>query len=242
MANGTCSVEGCEQGVLSRGFCNKHYIRSRKYGDPLADYTRRKQEKLCAVEGCEKSARNRGWCSMHYERWRLHGTTDSRPKPTIEERFWSKVVKSDGCWIWTGALTEGYGSIGLTGGKKAGSIHAHVYSYTLNVGPVPAGKEIDHKCRVRACVNPAHLQAVTHGQNAENITARSNTSTGVRGVGYDKRRSRFYVRATAGGRTHFGGHYGTLAEAEAAAIALRNRVMTNNLADRSLVAQQPEQE
>lgn len=69
-----------------------------------------------------------------------------------------------GCWIWLGAPTsEGYGVIRV-GNKKQD--YAHRVSYNLFVGPIPQGLEIDHKCRIRCCVNPAHLEAVTHRENA----------------------------------------------------------------------------
>ena len=79
-------------------------------------------------------------------------------------RFWSKVQISNGCWQWLGAPTKGmrngdggYGRIGI---KKAIQ-YAHRFSYEFFYGPVPEGKELDHLCRNRLCVNPKHLEAVT---------------------------------------------------------------------------------
>ena len=95
------------------------------------------------------------------------------PRPSLEDRFWSRVDKTDGCWLWTGALvTGGYGSIGL--GQRRNGL-AHRVSYELHVGPIPNGLQIDHLCRVRRCVNPAHLDVVTIRENVlrgEGITAR----------------------------------------------------------------------
>lgn len=68
--------------------------------------------------------------------------------------FWSKVDKSGECWIWKGSLrANGYGSFGQ--GK------AHRYAYESVNGLIPEGLEIDHLCRVRSCVRPDHLEAVT---------------------------------------------------------------------------------
>jgi len=69
------------------------------------------------------------------------------------------------CWIFTGARTGGgYGSIG-TGGRHGKRHYTHRLSYELHVGPIPDGMQIDHLCRVRACFNPAHLEAVPQAVN-----------------------------------------------------------------------------
>jgi hypothetical protein len=78
-------------------------------------------------------------------------------------RFWSKVDKSDGCWLWKGALfRNGYGAFG----KFGTSFYAHRIAYELTNGPIPYGLTIDHLCFRLACVNPSHLEAVTMAVNA----------------------------------------------------------------------------
>lgn len=79
-----------------------------------------------------------------------------------KERFWAKVEKR-GCWLWTGVKSAGYGM--LTPRGKGSTMSAHVFAYEMLVGPVPDGLEIDHLCRNRACVNPEHLEPVTHKVN-----------------------------------------------------------------------------
>src|SRR6516165_2723134 len=77
------------------------------------------------------------------------------------------------CWIWQGAHDwDGYGLVN----RPAHRGNAHILYYKLHVAPVPRGLEIDHLCRVRDCVNPAHLQPKTHRENfliGESPTAKN---------------------------------------------------------------------
>jgi hypothetical protein len=79
------------------------------------------------------------------------------------------VDKESGCWTWTGGLdSHGYGNFALAG-KSFG---AHRISYLLQVGPIPDGLEIDHLCFNRKCINPEHLEPVTHQENSRRRSAR----------------------------------------------------------------------
>lgn len=83
--------------------------------------------------------------------------------PTASEaRFWAKVDKAGECWLWTAATdADGYGKFWLNDQMA----QAHRVAYTLLVGAIPDGHEIDHSCRVRTCVRPEHLEAVVHREN-----------------------------------------------------------------------------
>lgn len=79
-------------------------------------------------------------------------------------RFTTKINKTEDCWYWTGAmLKNGYGSFWYN--NKAG--YAHRYAYEQYKGSIPLDKEIDHLCRIRNCVNPNHLEAVTRQINTK---------------------------------------------------------------------------
>lgn len=105
----------------------------------------------------------------------------SRRAPTKElmlsvndvERFWSKVsfngpIPPDGiqggrCWGWeAGKSKAGYGQFALD--RKP--VKAHRVSYTINIGDIPTSLVIDHLCKNKGCCNPAHLEPVTHRENA----------------------------------------------------------------------------
>lgn len=68
-----------------------------------------------------------------------------------------------GCWLWIGCTNpQGYGQIRIA--KRVLRL-AHCVSYELHIGPIGDGLELDHLCRVRCCVNPQHLEPVTHLEN-----------------------------------------------------------------------------
>lgn len=82
--------------------------------------------------------------------------------PSDLRRFLDKVRKGDSDWLWTGAINKGgYGNFWLAGRY----VSAHRVAYRHYVGEIPEGLTIDHLCRVRHCVNPEHLEAVTNRTN-----------------------------------------------------------------------------
>ncbi len=80
------------------------------------------------------------------------------------ERFWSRVVQSDGCWEWIGSHFQGTGYSRFCPSHEK-SIYAHRFSYELHRGQIPQGLVVDHLCRNHGCVNPDHLEAVTMRTN-----------------------------------------------------------------------------
>jgi HNH endonuclease len=82
------------------------------------------------------------------------------------DRFWRFVNLEGECWKWTGALRRGYGSFRVGQRQKDRRlVYAHKFLWEHIFGPVPEGFELDHVCRNRDCVNPQHLEIVTHQVN-----------------------------------------------------------------------------
>lgn len=98
------------------------------------------------------------------------------PDSRLPKRFWNKVKVVDciyrpelgPCWEWTGAKNSGsYGSL-ITGSRTDGTrkpVFAHRFAYEKLIGPIPNALEPDHLCRNHSCVNPHHLELVTHHEN-----------------------------------------------------------------------------
>lgn len=80
--------------------------------------------------------------------------------------FWSKVQKTETCWIWTGCTDEdGYGVTTRRRNGQRLNKRCHCLVYEDLVGPVPEGLILDHTCRNRSCVNPDHLEPVSNPEN-----------------------------------------------------------------------------
>lgn len=135
-------------------------------------------ERTCTVCGLYRKHCARGMCRGCYDKARpprvetpgCSGRKRPTPTRTVEERFWAKVDKiPDGCWVWIAKVSGGgYGEFYPT--RKA-PVAAHRYAYEMLREPIPAGLQLDHLCRNRACCNPDHLEPVTSREN----TLRGNS-------------------------------------------------------------------
>lgn len=89
--------------------------------------------------------------------------------PQMQERFWPKVSKGNGCWIWLGVKQskDGYGCFRI----GATMMLAHRVSYEMVVGSIAEGLTLDHLCGNKSCVRPSHLEQVTAEENTRRYFA-----------------------------------------------------------------------
>ena len=110
---------------------------------------------ICAFEDCQRPAHSRGYCGSHYNKLRLAGGLPSRP-------LWIVDPVTE-CWLWNRKIRkDGYGRKSLDHRRE---IPAHRWVYEQQIGEIPDGLELDHLCNNPPCVNPAHLEPVTHREN-----------------------------------------------------------------------------
>jgi HNH endonuclease len=131
-------------------------------GHALGGPTARRPGHLFAAI-CTPAVRQGGGQPGHVERVHVSG----HPRftsPEVVDRFLAAIEPDEsGCWLWSGDhFVDGYARMRVGGGQQIG---VHRLAYELLVAPIPAGFHIDHLCRVKGCINPDHLEAVTQRVN-----------------------------------------------------------------------------
>ena len=126
----------------------------------------------CRVAGCRDqiTATSRtGMCEVHRWRTRVLGSTEAPSRSRLHEWLMTRAEpQPNGCITWLGRLDEkGYGRVYMEGTNRK----VHRVSYEATKGEIPVDLELDHLCRNRACLNPDHLEAVTHQENTRRAAA-----------------------------------------------------------------------
>lgn len=113
-----------------------------------------------------------------------------RHPSTLIDRFWSRVNKTETCWLWTGYLDkDGYGQITVTGKDPVSCARsdgkptprkAHRISYELANGPIPDGQDVLHSCDTPACVRPAHFFLGDQALNDADRDAKGRNVLGIK--------------------------------------------------------------
>lgn len=148
MANGTCSIDGCEKRHYARGWCSTHYDRWRRHGDP---------SRTTVIVGDDE---RRFWTKVDkFGPDGFHSQTGENLGP---------------CWRWTAGCTRaGYGLFSI----NRHPTYAHRFAYEVTVGRIPPRLQIDHLCRIKNCVNPVHLEPVTNAENGRRGLAGHHWAT-----------------------------------------------------------------
>lgn len=147
-----CSVEGCEKSTRARGWCQAHYRRWSKYGDPTASARRVIiNDGPCAVEGCERPAKTRGWCIAHYGRWQAYGDPEAGG-PLKETK---KIIKRELC-----AWPEGCKNLERARGFCA--THYHRVRYNADLEYLLPENARAQRCIVTDCENPQCIKGFCH--------------------------------------------------------------------------------
>lgn len=161
-----CSIDGCERPTIAKGVCKMHW---RQQQDP------NRTCEVCGI-GYQGSKRSR-YCSIPCKVWAgrspvRRAVEAGDPEAIIEAIRDTVVISDDGCWLWPLAKSpQGYGMIGQ--GGKGGMVHRHALAASIG-RQLRKGEVVHHKCAVRACVNPEHLQLVTQRENMAEMFSRTS--------------------------------------------------------------------
>jgi hypothetical protein len=171
----SCLIENCENKYLCKGFCQKHYRKNKKYGDPLA----KKEKRFCSIENCENKYAAKGFCQKHYDNNKKYGDPlvgkNSQNKAGTKEYIYeNSEIDINCCWLWKRSKNKGYGQSDF----KGKHIKAHRLSYLTFVGEIPNNLHVLHNCDNPACVNPKHLFLGSHQDNMNDKVNKNRQAKG----------------------------------------------------------------
>lgn len=162
--------EGCGKRIQAAGHLCRGCL------DARAEARQPNPSGLCQCGCGERAPLARSWCE---------GNVKGRPLRFIRGHHLRKasveylVDENTGCWVWQlGKTAGGYGETKVDG--RGLLAHRHYYEQTK--GPIPAGLVLDHLCRNPSCVNPDHLEAVTHAENVRRGASTKLSNDDVRAI------------------------------------------------------------
>lgn len=174
MSNSSACLDCVERSPERRGLCKRCVKRRLRAGRELPPLQPRtpKPPRRCSVDDCKRRQVARGRCHAHWKELRrseLETELWNSDGP-LQQHFWTlvEVGHPAGCWWWTGAKNDKGYARATVGGRTRG---AHRWAYEFLVGEIgtdpDSGKplDLDHLCKNRLCVNPDHMEPVTHQVN-----------------------------------------------------------------------------
>jgi hypothetical protein len=146
----TCGIDGCDSPVKARGWCNLHWIRWQRYGNPLAAVFGPTWPTVCRVDGCDRETDTRGLCQSHYSRWKRTGNVGA-DVPVVPRL--SPFTPDSRCTV-EGCEKAPHGGVG-------GLCHAHFERWRRNGdvnAAVPVGNRVPRyapgsQCAIDGCEN-----------------------------------------------------------------------------------------
>lgn len=182
-----CSIPDCGKPRFGREWCNAHYTRWHRHGDPLGSTPPKKRVVVdCSIADCNRVARHRGWCEPHYKRWCIHGDPlgggpDRRTRGAAR-KFIENVVlhyEGDDCLIWPYATIRGYGTFHADGKKQI--VSRYVCERSKGSPPTPE-HQAAHSCGNGngGCVNQHHLSWKTQSGNQADRIIHGTSNRGER--------------------------------------------------------------
>lgn len=179
MGKKTCAIDGCDGGVSARGWCAKHYVRWKKFGDPLGGgpFKNKWSGATCSIDGCgNPRRRGSGMCNAHYLRFLRHGdATHGRAMNGAQAKFIRELVYT----TETECITWPFGGRD----PKGWALSAAHNVCTAKHGERPSPKhEAAHSCGNGhlACVNPNHLRWRSHAENMREMAEHGRSLRGGR--------------------------------------------------------------
>lgn len=135
-------------------------------------------QRICSILDCDRKVHSGGMCSTHSGNKRRYGHA-------IPVRDWPAIarlaqvgwdVSDRGCWIWRGTLNyKGYALLSLRRVGGSDQCRVHRLMWEMHNGPIPDGLVVRHRCDVRACVNPDHLEIGTVADNQQDMVERERS-------------------------------------------------------------------
>jgi hypothetical protein len=177
-----CSIEGCTKPSKARRFCDAHWARWARHGDPLGGKaTPIPRIGVCSIPGCMAAVECQGLCSAHYSRLKRHGDPlggrQTFKRATREFLKRATEYEGDECRLWPFGTSHGYACINIRG--EPTRLVSRILCERVHGQPLEVNMEAAHSCGVAACVNPRHIRWASRAENEADKLRHGTRSRGA---------------------------------------------------------------